>query len=44
MSYSVDVNVLLYASDASSPKHAEAICFLKHSRKFGLLEVADPFE
>jgi len=28
MSYSVDVNVLLYASDASSPKHAEAIRFL----------------
>ena len=29
MSYSVDVNVLLYASDTSSPKHAEAIGFLK---------------
>jgi len=29
MSYSVDVNVLLYASDTSSPKHAEAIRFLK---------------
>jgi toxin-antitoxin system PIN domain toxin len=28
MSYSVDVNVLLYASDTSSPKHAEAIRFL----------------
>ena len=29
MSYSVDVNVLLYASDTSSPKHVEAIRFLK---------------
>jgi len=29
MSFSVDVNVLLYASDTSSPKHAEAIRFLK---------------
>lgn len=29
MSYSVDVNVLLYASDASSPPHAEAIRFLE---------------
>lgn len=29
MSYSVDVNVLLYASDTSSPKHPEAIRFLK---------------
>ena len=29
MSYSVDVNVLLYASDTSSPKHAEVIRFLK---------------
>ena len=29
MSYSVDVNVLLYASDTSSPKHAAAIRFLK---------------
>ncbi len=29
MSYSIDVNVLLYASDASSPKHAEALRFLK---------------
>ncbi len=29
MSYSVDVNVLLYASDTSSPKHGEAIRFLK---------------
>jgi len=29
MSYSVDVNVLLYASDTASPKHAEAIRFLK---------------
>lgn len=29
MSYSVDVNVLLYASDTSSSKHAEAIHFLK---------------
>ncbi len=29
MSYSVDVNVLLYASDTSSPKHADAIRFLK---------------
>jgi predicted nucleic acid-binding protein len=28
MSYSVDVNVLLYASDTSSPKHPEAIRFL----------------
>jgi uncharacterized protein len=28
VSYSVDVNVLLYASDASSPKHREAIGFL----------------
>lgn len=29
MSYSVDVNILLYASDTSSHKHAEAIRFLK---------------
>jgi len=29
MSYSVDANILLYASDSSSPKHAEAIRFLK---------------
>ena len=29
MSYSLDVNVLLYASDTSSPKHPEAIRFLK---------------
>ena len=29
MSYSVDVNVLLYATDTSSPKHPEAIRFLK---------------
>jgi hypothetical protein len=29
MSYSVDVNVLLYASDTSNPKHPEAIRFLK---------------
>ena len=29
MSYSVDVNILLYASDRSSPKHAAAIRFLK---------------
>jgi toxin-antitoxin system PIN domain toxin len=29
MSYSVDVNVLLYASDTSNPQHAEAIRFLK---------------
>ncbi|OGB91962.1 MAG: hypothetical protein A3G35_12395 [candidate division NC10 bacterium RIFCSPLOWO2_12_FULL_66_18] len=29
MSYSVDANVLLYASDTSSPKHPEAIRFLK---------------
>lgn len=29
MSYSVDVNILLYASDTSSPKHAEALRFLK---------------
>jgi toxin-antitoxin system PIN domain toxin len=29
MSYSIDVNVLLYASDMSSPKHAEALRFLK---------------
>ena len=29
MSYSVDVNVLLYASDTSSPKHPEAIRFLE---------------
>jgi toxin-antitoxin system PIN domain toxin len=28
VSYSVDVNVLLYASDASSPRHSEAIRFL----------------
>ena len=28
MSYSVDVNVLLYASDQANPKHAEAIQFL----------------
>lgn len=30
MSYSVDVNVLLYASDMSSPKHADAIRFMEH--------------
>jgi len=35
MSYSVDVNVLLYASDTSAPKHAEAIRFLEQ-------RVADP--
>lgn len=29
MSYSVDVNILLYASDTSSPKHAAAIRFLQ---------------
>ena len=29
MSYSVDVNVFLYASDTSSPKHSAAIQFLK---------------
>jgi toxin-antitoxin system PIN domain toxin len=29
MSYSLDVNILLYASDTSSPKHSEAIHFLK---------------
>jgi hypothetical protein len=29
MSYSVDVNVLLYASDTSGPKHAEATRFLR---------------
>ena len=29
MSYSLDVNVLLYASDTSSPKHPEAIRFLE---------------
>jgi toxin-antitoxin system PIN domain toxin len=28
MSYSVDVNVLLYASDQASPRHGEAIQFL----------------
>jgi toxin-antitoxin system PIN domain toxin len=30
MSYSVDVNILLYASDMSSPKHPEANRFLTH--------------
>ena len=29
MSYSVDVNILLYASDTSSPKHADAVRFLR---------------
>ena len=29
MSYSVDVNVLLYASDQSSPQHYAAVLFLK---------------
>ncbi len=29
MSYSVDVNVLLYASDAASPRHREALRFLQ---------------
>jgi toxin-antitoxin system PIN domain toxin len=29
VSYSVDVNVLLHASDTSSPKHPEAIRFLE---------------
>ena len=29
MSYSVDVNVLLYASDQSSPRRAAAIHFLE---------------
>ncbi|WP_337288626.1 TA system VapC family ribonuclease toxin [Candidatus Methylomirabilis sp.] len=29
MSYSVDVNVLLYASDTSSPKHPKAIRFME---------------
>lgn len=29
MSYSLDVNVLLYASDTSSPKHRKALRFLQ---------------
>ena len=29
MSYSIDVNVLLYASDTSSPRHLKAIRFLE---------------
>jgi hypothetical protein len=29
VSYSVDVNVLLYASDTSSPRHAAALAFLE---------------
>ncbi len=29
MSYSVDLNILLYASDQSSPRHAAAILFLE---------------
>ena len=29
MSYSVDVNIFLYASDTSSPKHSAAIRFLR---------------
>ncbi len=40
----VDANVLLYASDTSSAKYAEAIRFLKHFRKFAFLEVFDPPE
>ncbi|MCZ7626716.1 MAG: VapC toxin family PIN domain ribonuclease [Candidatus Methylomirabilota bacterium] len=35
MSYSVDVNIFLYASDTSAPKHAEATRFLEQ-------RVADP--
>lgn len=30
MSYSADVNVLLYASDQASPRHHEAIRFLRN--------------
>lgn len=30
MSYSIDVNVLLYASDQASPRHAAAVQFLEH--------------
>ena len=30
MSYSVDVNILLYASDQSNPRHSRAIQFLKN--------------
>ena len=29
MSFSIDVNVLLYASDAASPHHEKAVAFLK---------------
>ena len=29
MSYSIDVNILLYASDQSSPRHAAAIRFMQ---------------
>lgn len=30
MSYGIDVNILLYASDAGSPMHEEAAAFLRH--------------
>lgn len=30
MSYGIDVNILLYASDAGSPMHEEAAVFLRH--------------
>lgn len=30
MSYSIDTNILLYASDENSPHHAKAIEFLQH--------------
>ncbi|MCC6192922.1 MAG: PIN domain-containing protein [Burkholderiales bacterium] len=31
MSYAIDVNILLYASDAASPMHARASAFLRES-------------
>ena len=31
MSFGIDVNILLYASDRSSPLHAKAAAFLHHS-------------
>lgn len=30
MSFSIDVSILLYASDQSNPRHAAAISFLEH--------------
>lgn len=49
MSYSLDVNILLYASDRSSSSHQAALRFLETRsadadfRKFDFLDVRNPF-